>query len=52
MVKIVGVIIVLLGAVLTVYAISPASFVALGAIIVGATAVVLGVRMVLRAGHA
>ena len=52
MVKVVGVIIVLFGAALTVYAIPPARFVALGAIIVGVTAIVLGVRMVLKAGRA
>ncbi len=49
---IVGVIIVLLGAALTAYAIPPASFVALGAIVLGVTAMVLGIRLIRGLRHA
>ena len=42
----------LLGAGLTVYAIPPASFVALGAIVLGVTAIILGIRMIRGTGHA
>jgi hypothetical protein len=49
---IIGIAVTLLGAALTAYAIPPASFVALGAIILGVTAMVLGIRMVRGTRHA
>jgi len=51
-VKIIGGIVIVLGAGLTLYAIPPASFVALGAIVLGVTAMVLGVRMIQGTRHA
>jgi len=39
------------GTALTIYAIPPASFVALGAILVGVTAMVMGIQMVIRGLH-
>ncbi len=43
-----GMIIVALGTALTIYAIPPFSFVALGAILVGVIAMVMGIQMIIR----
>jgi hypothetical protein len=51
-VKLLGILIAALGAALTIYAIPPASFVAIGAILVGVFAMVIGVRMIRRTGSA
>ena len=44
-------IVVALGTGLTFYAIPPASFVALGAILVEVTAIVMGIQMIIRGMH-
>jgi hypothetical protein len=51
-VRLLGVIVAVAGAALTIYAIPPASFVALGAILVGVTAMVMGVRIIRGTSHA